>query len=104
MPDVKSKEFLFLPVGSYIRKVTSAGQLTLPKKIRKALGLEGAEYFEVAILGRAAVIRRLREDDAMLPAIRSKIKKSGVTRARVRELVDDAARKAWKKRYREAVR
>ena len=40
----------------------------------------------------------------MLPVIRSKIKKSGVTRARVRELVDDAARKAWKKRYREAVR
>jgi len=91
-------------VESYIRKVTSTGQLTLPKKIRKALGLKGDEYVEVTILGRAAVIRRLREDDAMLPAIRSKIKKSGVTRARVRELVDDAARKAWKKRYREAVR
>jgi len=91
-------------VESYISKVTSAGQLTLPKKIRNVLGLEGAEYVEVTILGGAAVVRRLREDDATQAAIRAKIKKGGVTRARVKELVDDAARKAWKKRYREAVR
>jgi len=83
-------------VEPYISKVTSAGQLTLPKKIRKVLGLEGAEYVEVTILGRAAVIRRLREYDATQAAIRGKINKSGVTRARVKELVDDAARKAWK--------
>jgi len=91
-------------VDSYISKVTSAGQLTLPKRIRKALGLEGSEYVEVALVGGAAVIRRLREDDAVLEAIRRKVKKSGLTRARVEDLVGEAARKAWKKRYREAVR
>lgn len=91
-------------MDSYISKVTSAGQLTLPKRIRKALGLEGSEYVEVALVGGAAVIRRLREDDAVLEAIRRKVKKSGLTRARVEDLVGEAARKAWKKRYREAVR
>ena len=51
---------------SYISKVTSAGQLTLPKKVRKGLGLKGSEYVEVALLGKAVVIRRLREEDELL--------------------------------------
>ncbi|TLZ64993.1 MAG: AbrB/MazE/SpoVT family DNA-binding domain-containing protein [Methanobacteriota archaeon] len=101
---LKSKEILFLPVESYISKVTSAGQLTLPKRIRKALGLEESEYVEVALLGGAAVIRRLREDDAVLEAIRRKVKKSGLSRASLEAPLGAAARKAWKKRYREAVR
>ena len=95
---------MFLPVESYISKVTSAGQLTLPKRIRKALGLEESEYVEVALLGGAAVIRRLREDDAVLEAIRRKVKKSGLSRASLEAPLGAAARKAWKKRYREAVR
>lgn len=100
----KSKKFLRTFVESYISKVTSAGQLTLPKKIRKALGLQGSDYVEVALVGGAVVIRRLREEDELLEAIRRKVKKSGFTRARLRELVAEAREKAWKKRYREAVR
>jgi AbrB family looped-hinge helix DNA binding protein len=89
---------------SYISKVTSAGQLTLPKKLRKALGLRESEYVELALLGKAVVIRRLREDDEVLEAIRSKVKKSGLTRTRLKQLVDEARDATWKKRYREAVR
>ena len=89
---------------TYISKVTSAGQLTLPKKIRKELGLKGSDYVEVALLGRAVVIRRLREEDELLDTIRRKVKKSGLTRARLQELLDEAREKVWKKRYREAVR
>ena len=100
----KSKDFLYDFVESYISKVTSAGQLTLPKKVRKGLGLKGSEYVEVALLGRAVVIRRLREEDEVLETIRRKVKKSGLTRARMRQLVDEAGRTVWKKRYREAVR
>ncbi len=89
---------------SYIRKVTSAGQLTLPKKIRKGLGLKGGEYVEVALLGKAVVIRRLREEDEMLRVIRRKVSKSGLTMAHVQKLVDEARRRAWKRRYNAAVR
>lgn len=89
---------------SYISKVTTAGQLTLPKKIRKALGLGGQDYVEVALVGRTAVIRRLREDEEFLDAIARKVKKTGMTRARMRELLDEVKKDAWKKRYREAVR
>ena len=100
----KSKDSLCAVVESYIGKVSSAGQLTLPKRIRKALGLKGSEYVEVALLGKAVVIRRLREEDELLDTLRRKVKKSGLTRARVRELVDEAGRKAWKKRYGQAAR
>ncbi len=89
---------------SYISKVTSAGQLTLPKQIRKALGLKGRDYVEVALLGNAVVIRRLQEDEEFLEAIRTRVKKSGLTRGRLRQLVDEAKDTVWKKRYREAVR
>jgi AbrB family looped-hinge helix DNA binding protein len=99
-----SKDFLFLVVESYVSKVTSAGQLTLPKKIRKALGLGDRDYVEVALVGRTAVIRRLREDEEFLDSIRRKVKKTGLTRARMQELLDEVKRDAWKKRYREAVR
>ncbi len=89
---------------SYISKVTSAGQLTLPKKIRKGLGLKGSEYVEVALLGKAVVMRRLREEDELLGSIRRQVKKSGVTRARLKELADEAGRRAWKRRYGPATR
>ena len=93
-----------MDVESYISKVTSAGQLTLPKKLRKALGIDGSDYVEVALVGRTVVIRRLREEEAFLDAISRKIKKTGLTRARMDALLNEVKRDAWKKRYREAVR
>lgn len=50
-------------VESYISKVTSAGRLPLPKRLRKALGLKDSEYVEMALLGKTVVIRRLRVDN-----------------------------------------
>jgi AbrB family looped-hinge helix DNA binding protein len=89
---------------SYVSKVTTAGQLTLPKKVRKAMGLQGHDYVEVALVGRAVVIRRLREEEEFLESIGRKIKKTGLTRERLQQLIDEAKKEVWKKRYREAVR
>lgn len=88
---------------SYVGKVSSAGQLTLPKKVRRELGLEGVEYVEVSVVGKAAVIRRLRENEAVLAEIRRRVRKSGMTRERVRVLVREARGRTWKKRYREVL-
>ena len=89
---------------SYISKVTAAGQLTLPKKIRKALGLKERDYVEVALVGRTAVIRRLRGEEDFLDTITRNVKKSGLTRARLEQILDEVKKESWKKRYREAVR
>src|SRR5437870_13710952 len=51
----------FLHVESYISKVTTAGQLTLPKKIRKALGLGGRNLAEGALVAGRRALRRFRE-------------------------------------------
>jgi len=102
--ELKSNEFLFGLVESYISKVTAAGQLTLPKKIRKALGLKERDYVEVALVGRTAIIRRLREDEEFLDSITRKVKKTGLTRARLEQILHEVKKESWKKRYREAVR
>jgi len=102
--ELKSNDFLFGLVESYISKVTAAGQLTLPKKIRKALGLKERDYVEVALVGRTAVIRRLREEEEFLDSITRKVKKTGLTRARLEQILHEVKKESWKKRYREAVR
>ena len=99
-----SKNSLFRTVESYVSKVTAAGQLTLPKKARSALGIEGSDYVEVALVGRSIVIRRLREEEEFLAAIRKQVKKSGLTRARVNEIVKETRKQLWKERYAQAVR
>src|SRR3989442_6888077 len=102
--ELKSNEFLFGLVESYISKVTAAGQLTLPKKIRKALGLKERDYVEVALVGRTAVIRRLRADEEFLDSITRKVKKTGRISARFGQILHEVKKESWKKRYREAVR
>ena len=89
---------------SYVSKVTAAGQLTLPKKIRKSLGIDRAEYVEVAMVVRAAVIRRLRDEDEFLEAIRRKVRKSGLTRARLEKILEESRERTWKRRYAKALR
>src|SRR5207245_10432231 len=102
--ELKCNEFVFRLVESYISKVTAAGQLTLPKKIRQALGLKERDYVEVALVGRTAVIRRLREEEEFLESIPRKVKKTGLTRARLEQILQEVKKQSWKQRYREAVR
>ena len=96
-----SKDLLDVLVETYISKVTAAGQLTLPKEMRKHLRLrKGGEYVEVAAVGQAAVIRRLRPDDEdVFREIRREVKKSGLTRKRMREILEEVRTEVWERRY-----
>ncbi len=95
---LKSRDSLYGPVAFYV-KVTSAGKLTLPKKVREGLGLRGSGYVRVALLGKAVVIRRVYPEDKFFDDLRAKVKRVGLTRARMRELVDEAGREAWRKHH-----
>jgi AbrB family looped-hinge helix DNA binding protein len=101
MEQLKSKDLLDVLVETYISKVTAAGQLTLPKEMRKHLRLKkGGEYVEVAAVGQAAVIRRLRpDDDEVFREIRRELKKSGLTRKRMQEILDEVRTEVWERRY-----
>ena len=101
MESLKSKDLLDALVETYVSKVTAAGQLTLPKEMRKHLRLKkGGEYVEVAAVGQAAVIRRLRPaDDEVFEEIRRQVRKSGLTRKRMREILDEVRTEVWERRH-----
>ena len=94
-----SKNFLFQSMETYISRVTAAGQMTLPKKVRLSLGIDRAEYVEVAVVGRSVIIRRLREEEEFLKTIRLKVKKTGLTRAKLQEIVEESRVHTWKRRH-----
>ncbi len=84
---------------SFVSKVSSAGQVTLPKKIRDELGLNKDSYVVLDRMGRAVLVRKLEADRDTLAKIRSKVRKTGLTKSRVQQLVEQTADKVWEEKY-----
>jgi AbrB family looped-hinge helix DNA binding protein len=80
----------------YVSKLTSAGQLTIPKKIRKRLGLQASSLLVLDEVGDVILLRRFEADQATLRLLRSKLRKTGLTRTRVNEIVERERAKLWK--------
>ena len=68
-----------------LAKITSKNQITIPKKIMEQL--PDVEYFEVALVEGVVQLKPLQVYDTDLNAIRSKIKKLGLTPNSVKEAV-----------------
>jgi len=75
-------------MATYVSKVTSAGQVTIPKRVREALDLDEEDFVEFARVGNAVLIRKLRARQDRVAAIRAKIRRSGLTRERVDRIVE----------------
>lgn len=86
-------------VESYISKVTTAGQVTLPKEIRTLLGLDTNSYVEFDKIGNAIILRKLKAEEDMLKEIRRKVKKSGITREQLAKIIKETSRKTWKENH-----
>jgi len=80
----------------YVSKVTSAGQLTIPKKIRVRLGL-GASFVVLDEVGDVVLLRPFEADEESLRILRKRFRKTGLTRARVKEIVERERARLWKK-------
>jgi AbrB family looped-hinge helix DNA binding protein len=72
----------------YVSKLTSAGQLTIPKKMREKLGLRGASFIVLDEVGDVVLLRPFEADEETLRILRKRFTKTGVTRARVNEIVE----------------
>ena len=68
-----------------LAKITSKNQITIPKKIMEQL--PDVEYFEVVLTEGVVQLKPLQVYDTDLNAIRSKMKKLGLTPDSVREAV-----------------
>lgn len=85
-------------MATYVSKVTSAGQITIPKKIREILELSEEDLVEFTQVGDAIFMQKLRASRAKVDAIRSKIRRMGMTRERVDEIVEDVREEMWRGR------
>jgi len=80
----------------YVSKLTSAGQLTVPKKVREKLGLGPSSLVVLEELGDVVLLRRFEADEETLQLLRRKLRKTGLTKERVNEIVERERAKLWK--------
>lgn len=81
---------------TYVSKLTSAGQLTIPKKIRQRLGLGASSLVVLNEVGDVVLLRRFEADEGTLRFLRRKLRKTGLTKVRVNEIVEKERAKLWK--------
>jgi AbrB family looped-hinge helix DNA binding protein len=82
----------------YVSKLTSAGQLTIPKKMREKLGLRGASFVVLDEVGDVVLLRPFEADEETLRFLRKRFTKTGVTRAMVNEIVERERARLWKEK------
>ena len=85
-------------MATYVSKVTTAGQVTIPKKIREGLDIDDEDLVEFTKVGDAVLIRKLKASKAKLDAIRAKGRRMGLTRERVNEIVEEVRKEIWQER------
>ena len=81
---------------AYVSKLTSAGQLTIPKKMREKLGLRGASFVVLDEVGDVVLLKPFEADEETLRILRKRFTKTGVTMARVNEIVERERARLWK--------
>lgn len=84
---------------TYVSKVTSAGQITIPKKVREMLELGEEDLVEFKEVGDAILMRKMKASQARLDAIRAKVRRMGMTRERVEQIVEEVRKEMWKERH-----
>ena len=80
---------------AYVSKLTSAGQLTIPKEIRRRLELKASSLVVLDEVGDVVLLRRFEADEETLRFLRKKLRKTGLTRARVNEIVERERKELW---------
>ncbi len=80
----------------YVSKLTSAGQLTIPKEIRRRHGLRGSAFVVLDEVGDVVLLRRFEADEETLEILRRSFRKTGLTRTRVNEIVERERGKLWR--------
>lgn len=80
----------------YVSRLTSAGQITIPKEVRRRLGLGASSLVVLDEVGDVVLLRRFEADEETLRMLRRKLRKTGLTRTRVNEIVERERGKLWR--------
>jgi AbrB family looped-hinge helix DNA binding protein len=82
---------------TYVVKVSSVGQVTLPKEMRKELGLTKDDYILIEKIGGTFFLKKLEADRDILEMIRRRVRKSCITRERLDEIIEEESQDVWEK-------
>jgi AbrB family looped-hinge helix DNA binding protein len=83
----------------YVSKVTAAGQISLPKELRMAMGI-GEDYLVIEPFGDALIIRKIKSmRDEMFEYFESEAKAKSLTPEQLRKAIRKSGRKILKDAY-----
>jgi AbrB family looped-hinge helix DNA binding protein len=87
------------PGGATIARITSKGQMTVPKRVREFMGLEPGDSVIISMLGEKVTIERIVPADELEPlpipdAVRT------MPEAERRRQLDEARRQRWQAKVR----
>jgi len=83
----------------YVSKVTSAGQISIPKKLRETLGLKEG-YVVLERCGDAIILKKVKSYEEELFAYFEKgAKRRRITKEMLRKAVEEAKRETFREMY-----
>lgn len=84
---------------AYVCKVTSVGQITLPKEVREEMEVGGEDFVILEKVGETYFLRKVGVEKTILKRVRAKVKKSGITREKLTEILEEVSERAWRKTH-----
>lgn len=82
---------------AYVVKVSSVGQVTLPKEVREKMDITPDDYIIIQQIGETYYIKKLNQDKDTLEKIRQRVKKSGITKEQLNQIIQEETELVWKK-------
>ena len=76
-------------------KVTSKGQLTLPIKYRRNLGIDKDSYLLVDEIGDFLILKKIKKLDQITKILSAKAKEKGITRDDVLKTLRKIQKEKW---------
>jgi bifunctional DNA-binding transcriptional regulator/antitoxin component of YhaV-PrlF toxin-antitoxin module len=76
-------------------KVTSKGQLTLPIKLRKDLGITKESYLLVDEIGEFLVLKKIQKLDEITKIFSALAKKKGITKKEIFDSLEKLQEEKW---------
>ena len=85
----------------YVSKITSAGQLSIPKELMEGMGL-GEEYVILELIGDVVVLRRIKTmKEEIFEYFDRETKARGITRKDIEKAVKSAKKKVFEEYFHE---
>ena len=86
------------PGGACLARMTSKGQLTVPKRVREYMDLQAGDAVIISMLGPKVTIERCpRHGELERPAPREDLK--GLTEAQIRRKLDAEFAEEWRRKH-----